>query len=132
MEHTKWAYNHAGINKDIFNLNDGSANEFLAIGRTIKAGFPCFKTGIKGLKYDAVIQVVKTNKFLRAQIIGASTGKISLGKYTKQDCDLVLAFDGTQGDCYLIPIDDLGDLPGSTSFEKLSNYKENWDLLLEL
>ncbi|NQU99247.1 MAG: hypothetical protein HQ538_00785 [Parcubacteria group bacterium] len=50
-------------------------------------------------------------------------------KYSPDDCDIILVVDGRNGDCYIIPIDDIQSMGNSKSLNRLQEYKENWDIL---
>lgn len=126
---------------------NGNANELIAIGRCIKAGFACSKVEVTNGRYDAVIDPGKNKRLLRVQIKGTGGGSISFTgggrsgkqinrkvasrtyKYTSTDCDLVLAVDGRNGECYIIPVNDLQKWGKTKALSKLQDYKENWALL---
>lgn len=126
---------------------NGNANELIAIGRCIKAGFACSKVEVTNGRYDAVIDPGKNKRLLRVQIKGSGNGSVTFTgggrsgqqisrqatsrvyKYTAEDCDLILAIDSNNGDCYIIPIDDIKQWGTSKSISKLQKYKENWSLL---
>lgn len=129
---------------------NGNADELIAIGRVIKAGFPCSRVDVTNAKYDAIVDTGGRKKLLRIQIKGTSggsigfTGKYRSGqqisreapsrayKYTNKDCDLILGIDSTNGDCYIIPINDIEPWGNSKSLSKLQKYKENWKILIDL
>ena len=146
-----WTINITGIDKGIFRTMHGVADEFIAIGRVIKAGFSCSKVDIASTQYDAVIDISdKNTKLLRAQIKGTSgnsfnfTGggragqqidrkaKSRIYKYTKEHCDIILGINSRNGDCYIIPVEDIQNWGKSRSLSKLEEYKENWDYFLRL
>ena len=52
-------------------------------------------------------------------------------KYDENDCDLFVAIDSLNGDCYIIPIEDLKKWGTTKSLSRLQEYKENWELLVE-
>lgn len=144
-----WEKNITGTPKGIYRTTNGNADELIAIGRIIKAGFPCSRVDITNSRYDAIIDIGK-GTLLRVQIKGSSNGKISLTgggrsgqqisrdvesrvyKYTKKDCDLFVAIDSKNGDCYIIPIEKLADWGITKSLSKLSAFKENWRYLKDL
>ena len=126
---------------------NGNANELIAIGRCIKAGFACSKVEVTNGRYDAVIDPGKGKKLLRVQIKGTSGKAVSFTgggrsgqqinrtiasrtyKYTPEDCDLILVVDGNNGDCYIIPIHDIQEWGSTKSLSTLGDYRENWGLL---
>ena len=141
-----WAVNKTGIEQGVFRTINGNSDEFIAIGRITKAGFPCSAPVTTNGRYDAVVDI-GINKLIRFQIKGTSkcqagfTGGGRSGKqisrevaqrtykYSKKDCDLLLVLDGKNGDCYLIPIEDVKKWGTSKSLTKLQEYRENWDIL---
>ena len=146
-----WKVNITEKKPGIFRTMNGNSDEFIAIGRVIKAGFSCSKVDITNAKYDAVIDISNTKtKLLRIQIKGTSTGILNFqggvrsGKqidrkaksrayiYTKKDCDIIFGINSHNGDCYIIPVEDIKNFGNSRSLSKLEEYKENWDYFLEL
>lgn len=141
-----WTVNRTGIDPGIFRTINGNSDELIAIGRITKAGFPCSAPITTNGRYDAVVDI-GNNKLIRIQIKGTSTGQAGFTgggrsgqqisrevkqrtyKYTKEDCDLILILDGRNGDCYLIPIEDIKLWGTSKALSKLQNYRENWDIL---
>jgi len=141
-----WSKNITNIDDGIFRTINGNSDEMIGIGRCMKAGFPCSRVDITNGRYDAIVDV-DGKKLLRIQIKGTTTGsfsftgggrsgqQISRGveqrtyKYTKDDCDLILGVDGKNGDCYVIPIEDIKQWGKTKAISKLQDYKENWDLL---
>lgn len=133
-----------------FRTMNGNADEMIAIGRIIKAGFPCSRVDVTNAKYDAVVDLGGYQKVLRVQIKGSGTGKIDLTggsrsgkqisrevqqrtyKYAKADCDLIVGVDTTNGDCYIMPIEDISQWKNSVDVKHLQNYKENWQILVDL
>ena len=121
MPEKKWIINLTDIDSGIFRTMNGNADEMIAVGRVIKAGFPCSRVDVTNAKYDAVVDIGGCQKLLRIQIKG--TGTNSLGftggyrsgqqisreaesrayKYTEKDCDLIL-----------------------------EEYKENWQILINI
>ena len=144
-----WARNITGIENGIFRSVNGNSDEMIGIGRCMKAGFPCSRVDVTNAKYDAIIDLGK-GKLLRIQIKGTSKGSVSFTggvrsgkqisrdvasrayKYTKADIDLILAVDGTNGDCYIIPVEDLAQWGNAKSLSALQSYKENWEILKRL
>ena len=53
-------------------------------------------------------------------------------KYSQQDCDLIIGVDTSNGDCYIIPIEELSKWKNSTNIKNLQQYKENWQILVDL
>ena len=147
--HMKWPVNETGIDPGIFRTINGNSDELIAIGRITKAGFPCSTPITTNGRYDAVVDI-GNNKLIRIQIKGTSIGVAGFTgggrsgkqvsrevaqrtyKYTKQDCDLILVLDGTNGDCYLIPIEDIEQWGNSKSLKKLQEYRENWNILKKM
>lgn len=146
----KWVINLTSIDSGIFRTMNGNADEMIAVGRVIKAGFPCSRVDVTNAKYDAIVDVGGYQKLLRIQIKGTNgksvnfTGGTRSGqqisreaesrkyKYTKKDCDLIIAVDSSNGDCYIIPIEDIEDWGESKSLSKLVAYKENWQILIDM
>ncbi len=145
----KWTVNLTNKDKGIFRTMNGNSDEFIAIGRAIKAGFACSKVDITNAKYDAVIDISgKKTKLLRIQIKGTSTGTLNFEggvrsgkqfdkrakkrnyKYTKKDCDIILGIDSNNGDCYIIPVEDIQKWGITKPLSKLEKYKENWNYFL--
>lgn len=142
-----WTRNITGMEEGNYRTINGNANELIAIGRCIKAGFACSKVEVTNGRYDAVIDPGKQKRLLRVQIKGSGNGSVTFTgggrsgqqisrqaksrvyKYTSEDCDLILAVDSNNGDCYIIPIDDIKKWGTSKAISKLQEYKENWDLL---
>ncbi len=142
-----WARNITEMEEGSYRTINGNANELIAIGRCIKAGFACSKVEVTNGRYDAVIDPGKGKRLLRVQIKGSGNGSVSFTgggrsgqqisreaesrvyKYGPEDCDLILAVDSTNGDCYIIPIEDISEWGTSKSLTKLIQYKENWSIL---
>ncbi|MCX6716988.1 MAG: group I intron-associated PD-(D/E)XK endonuclease [Candidatus Taylorbacteria bacterium] len=145
-----WIKNITNMEGGLYRTINGNANELIAIGRCIKAGFACSKVEVTNGRYDAVIDPGKNKRLLRVQIKGAGNGSVSFTgggrsgqqisreaasrtyKYTSEDCDLILVVDSNNGDCYIIPISHIKDWGSSKSLSKLEIYKENWKLLEEI
>ncbi|GAA7252312.1 hypothetical protein HpCK38_00660 [Helicobacter pylori] len=68
--HQTWVINLTGIDKGIFRTMNGNADELIAIGRVIKAGFPCSRVDVTNAKYDAIVDLGGKQKLLRIQIKG--------------------------------------------------------------
>ncbi|WRD71712.1 hypothetical protein E5E61_02045 [Helicobacter pylori] len=68
--HQTWVINLTGIDKGIFRTMNGNADELIAIGRVIKAGFPCSRVDVTNAKYDAIVDLGGRQKLLRIQIKG--------------------------------------------------------------
>ncbi|EKE06711.1 MAG: hypothetical protein ACD_18C00299G0003 [uncultured bacterium] len=144
-----WKKNLTNINDGIFRSINGNSDEMIGVGRCMKAGFPCSRADVTNGRYDAIIDV-GNNKLLRIQIKGTSGGSVNFTgggrsgkqisrdvaqrtyKYTREDCDIILVVDGRNGDCYIIPIDDIEKMGTSKSLSKLEKYRENWDILKKL
>ncbi|GAA7237714.1 group I intron-associated PD-(D/E)XK endonuclease [Helicobacter pylori] len=148
--HQTWVINLTGIDKGIFRTMNGNADELIAIGRVIKAGFPCSRVDVTNAKYDAIVDLGGKQKLLRIQIKGTGgdtlnfTGGYRSGvqidrnapkrtyKYTKKDCDLILGIDTRTSECYIIPIADIQEWGNTKSLSQLQHYKENWQILIDL
>ncbi len=144
-----WPTNTTKIPEGNFRTINGNADEMIGVGRCMKAGFPCSRVDITNGKYDAIVDV-DTKRLLRIQIKGSGNGSIGFTggtrsgqqisrtvasrkyKYSPEDCDIILGVDGTNGDCYIIPVDDIQEWGDSKSIAKLQSYKENWPLLIEV
>ncbi len=147
---TDWVINLTEIESGVFRTMNGNADEMIAIGRVIKAGFPCSRVDITNAKYDAIVDLGGQQKLLRIQIKGTGGDSLSfIGgyrsgqqisrdvpsrayKYTERDCDLIIGINTKNGDCYIIPIQDLKQWGNSKSLSYLEKYKENWNILIEL
>lgn len=145
-----WAQNITNLDEGIYRTIKGNADELIAIGRCIRAGFPCSKVEVTNGRYDAVIDCGKNTKLLRVQIKGTSIGSIGfIGggrsgrqisrsvaqrtyKYTPKDCDLILGVNSNNGDCYIIPIKDIEHFGSTRSISLLKEYRENWGILKKL
>ena len=146
-----WAKNITSIELGKYRTINGNADELVGIGRCIKAGFACSKVETTNGRYDAVIDPGGDNpKLLRVQIKGTGSGSVSFTgggrsgqqisrsvaqrtyKYTSKDCDLILAIDSSNGDCYIIPIKDIESWGTTKSLSKLQKYKENLDILKKM
>ena len=145
-----WTRNITGIPDGNYRTINGNSDELIGIGRCIKAGFACSKVEITNGRYDAVIDPGNGKHLLRVQIKGTSTGSVALTgggrsgqqvsrevaqrtyRYTAEDCDMILAVDSNNGDCYILPIADTLSWGTSKSLSQLSSYKENWGLLAGL
>lgn len=141
-----WTKNITKLEKGIFRTINGNADELIAVGKCVKAGFHCSKLETTNGRYDAVIDAGKGN-LLRVQIKGTSNGILSFSgggrsgqqinraisqrtyKYSPDDCDIILGIDSNNGDCYIIPINIIGKFGKSKTLSKLGKYKENWNLL---
>lgn len=144
-----WAKNLTNINDGIFRTINGNSDEMIGVGRCMKAGFPCSRADVTNGRYDAIVDV-GNNKLLRIQIKGTSGGSVGFTgggrsgqqisrvvaqrtyKYSPNDCDIILVIDGRNGDCYIIPIEDVQSMGSSKALNKLQKYKENWDILRRL
>lgn len=145
-----WIINLTQIEGGIFRTMNGNADELIAVGRVIKAGFPCSRVDVTNARYDAIVDLGGYQKLLRIQIKGSSNGTINFTggtrsgkqisreaesrkyKYSKHDCDLIIGIDSNNGDCYIIPVDDIKDFGNTKSFCKLMYYKENWQILINM
>ena len=150
MVDEQWIINLRKIDKGIFRTMNGNADELIAIGRVIKAGFPCSRVDVTNAKYDAIVDIGGYQKLLRIQIKGTGTDSISFTggyrsgkqisrsapkrtyKYTEKDCDLIIGIDTNNGECYIIPIADIKDWGNTKKLAQLQHYKENWCILINL
>ena len=150
MSSKKWKINLTNIENGIFRTMNGNADEMIAIGRVIKAGFPCSRVDVTNAKYDAIVDIGGCRKLLRIQIKGTGGNSINFTggyrsgqqisreapsrayKYTDNDCDLIIGIDTKNGDCYIIPIEDIKTWGNSKSLSKLFKYKENWQILIDI
>jgi hypothetical protein len=139
--------NFTKLSNGIFRTANGNSDELIAIGRAIKAGYIVSKVENTNSKYDAVIDPGNNKKLLRVQIKGSSDGKVSFTgggrsgaqisrtvgsrekKYTVDDCDIILAINSNDGECYIIPVVDITNFGKSKSLKSLEKYKENWGLI---
>lgn len=144
-----WARNLTNTPDGIFRTTNGNADELIGIGRTIKAGFACSRVDITNSKYDAIVDV-GNGVLLRIQIKGVGengnvnfTGGSRSGqqisrevvsreyKYTSKDIDILMVVNSSNGDCYIIPVQDLNKWGNTKSLSTLNEYKENWDILVK-
>lgn len=144
-----WAQNITKIEGGKYRTINGNADELIGIGKCIKAGFACSKVEITNGSYDAVIDPGNGEHLLRVQIKGTGTGSIGFTggsrsgqqisrqvaqrtyKYTKKDCDFILGVNTSNGDCYIIPVEDIKSWGKTKALSKLEKYKENWSLLAQ-
>ncbi len=144
-----WPVNLTKISDGNFRTINGNADEMIGVGRCMKAGFPCSRVDITNGKYDAIVDV-DTKRLLRIQIKGTGNGSIGFTggtrsgqqisreaksrkyKYSEDDCDIILGVDGNNGDCYIIPVEDIQKWGDSKSISQLEQYRENWDILIQV
>jgi hypothetical protein len=145
-----WIKNITEIDLGKFRTVNGNADELIAIGRVIKAGFACSKVEISNGKYDAVIDLGHKGQLIRVQIKGTGSGVLALTgggrsgqqisreveqrtyKYTKEDCDMILGIDSDNGDIYIMPIEDTESFGNTVSLARIADYKENWGILVRM
>lgn len=145
-----WPINLTSIDSGIFRSINGNADEMIGVGRCMKAGFPCSRVDVTNAKYDAIVDVGGKKRLLRIQIKGSGSGSIDftgggrsgqqisreaksrMYKYTSDDCDIILGVDGHNGDCYVIPVDDIQQWGNTKSLSALTEYKENWSILVNV
>jgi len=150
MSDKKWTINLTDIEKGVFRTMNGNADEMIAVGRVIKAGFPCSRVDVTNAKYDAIVDIGGCKKLLRIQIKGTGNGSLNFTgggrsgeqisrqaksrkyKYTEKDCDLIIGIDTNNGECYIIPIKDLEQWGENKVLSRLQKYKENWQILIEM
>ena len=146
MSSEEWARNLTDTEDGIFRTINGNADELIGIGRTIKAGFACSRVDITNAKYDAIIdlgdgqllriQIKGVGKNGQANFIGGTRSGKQISrvadsrayKYSKDDCDIIMLVDSTNGDCYIIPVEDIQEWGNTKSLSTLQEYRENWDL----
>jgi hypothetical protein len=141
------------IESGVMTANAGDSAEFIFVARAILAGFNCSSVDVRSSRYDAIIDY--NSKLLRVQIKGISSGasisfkdrdrggkgidhthETNIGKrITSDDCDIYVAVDKQVGLCYIIPMawaDDLGtDEYKTVNLKKVTQFKENWDIIKE-
>ncbi len=150
MKNKFWTRNYTKMDEGIYRTVEGNADEIIAIGRIVKAGFSCSRVDITNSRYDAVVESGKPGNILRIQIkgIGGNSFNFTGGgrsgrqidrtvtqkvrKYTKDDCDLMVGITKDKGELYIIPIEDIEKMGKSKSLKKLEYYRENWDVLLRI
>ena len=150
MKNKFWTRNYTKMDEGIYRTVEGNADEIIAIGRIVKAGFSCSRVDITNSRYDAVVESGKPGNILRIQIkgIGGNSFNFTGGgrsgrqidrtvtqkvrKYTKDDCDLMVGITKDKGELYIIPIEDIEKMCKSRSLKKLEYYRENWDILLRI
>ena len=144
-----WTKNITELENGIFRSVNGNSDEMIGVGRCMKAGFPCSRVDVTNAKYDAIVDI-GNGKLLRVQIKGTSGGSVSFTgggrsgqqinravasrtyKYTEDDIDLILAVDSNNGDCYIIPVEDIAQWGNTKALSRLQTYKENWGILRTL
>tara|TARA_Y100000817_G_scaffold237610_1_gene189693 strand:- start:2564 stop:3022 length:459 start_codon:yes stop_codon:yes gene_type:complete len=144
-----WIRNITQIEDGIYRTIEGNADEIIAIGRIIKAGFSCSRVDLSNSRYDAIVQG-NSNKLFRIQIKGIGNNSFSFmgggrsgrqinrnvqqktRKYTKDDCDFMVGITKSDGVIYIIPIEDVEKMGNSRTLTKLGKFKENWQLLYDL
>ena len=149
-EDKKWIINLTNIEGGVFRTMNGNADEMIAIGRIIKAGFPCSRVDVTNAKYDAIVDIGGFQKLLRIQIKGTGGSSINFTggcrsgqqinrnvpsrayKYTNKDCDLIIGINTNTSECYIIPIADIAQWGNSKSLSQLEFYKENWQILIDM
>ena len=146
-----WPENLTEIVPGIFRTMNGNANELIGVGRIIKAGFSCSRVDVTNARYDAVVDLGGQKKLLRIQIKGIrKKGQFSfIGgfrsgkqfkkdmekrdyKYTIDDCDIFVGVDSENGDCYIIPVQDIAEWGNSKAVKDLVLYREKWDIFLDI
>jgi hypothetical protein len=68
MSDKKWEINLTKIEEGVFRTMNGNANEMIAIGRVIKAGFPCSRVDVTNAKYDAIVDIGGSKQLLRINL----------------------------------------------------------------
>ncbi len=142
-----FSYNLYNVEDGVMTANAGDSAQFLFLARAILAGFNCSNVDVRSSRYDAVID--KNGIIYRVQIKGITGTTASFKardrggegidpsdasnkgrRVTKDDCDLYVAVDKQSGICYIIPISDIeGWDCNQKSILKLTEYKENWDII---
>ena len=145
----KFPQNINKLDDGVFRTVNGNADEMIAVGRIMKAGFNCSRVDLSNSRYDAVIDI--DGILLRAQIKGTNQKNISLTgggrsgkqidksvaqktyKYTKNDCDVLIGIISSTAELYIIPIQALDSMPAtSVSLDKIKQYRENWKVLYDI
>ncbi len=142
-----WPQNITKLEKGIYRTINGNSDEFIVVGRCIKAGFLCSKVEVTNSSYDAIIDRGDTKGLARIQIKGTGNGTVNFTgggrsgvqilagvkqktyKYTSKHCEFIIAINSKNGDCYIIPIKDTEAWGKTKAISKLQEYKENWKLL---
>ena len=70
MKNKFWTRNYTKMDEGIYRTVEGNADEIIAIGRIVKAGFSCSRVDITNSRYDAVVESGKPGNILRIQIKG--------------------------------------------------------------
>ena len=149
MKNKNFCQNITKISSGVFRTINGNADEMIAVGRIMKAGFNCSRVDVTNARYDAVIDI--DGILLRAQIKGTNTDSLSLTgggrsgaqidksvkqkiyKYTNTDCDVLIGVISSTGEIYIIPVDDLQSMPKTTvNIKKIKKYRENWKTLFDI
>lgn len=139
-----------GIKSGTIRSNEGDAAQFIFVARAILAGFSCSNVDVRTSPYDAVIDY---NTFLlRVQVKGINHDRIQFyssprggagadtsaptnisKEITRNDCDLYVAVEKSNGICYIIPIGDVEDYikQGKKSLPEgdKKKYREKWELV---
>ncbi len=63
MSDKKWVINLTNIDSGIFKTMNGNADAMIAIGRVIKAGFPCSRVDVTNAKYDAMLTLAVVKNY---------------------------------------------------------------------
>lgn len=125
----------------------GAASENIFIGRASAAGFCCFFKVWRDMPYDAIVDY--KGVLYRVEVKGSAGSSFDIsrgGRSGKQidktvedrkrpinrdDCDFVACVDTNNSDCYIVPVDFIEIVEGTTlSKNCLSQFKERWELFM--
>ena len=121
----------------------GAGNEQLVAARALKHGFIVFFRMWSDTKYDMVIEC--ENELFRVQVKGTQGNTIGVVgglrggiqrpankpyRYTRDDCDIIIAVDSNTGDCFVFPIDYIIALNKTTvNLNQSRAFLERWDYI---
>lgn len=140
-----WASNILDHEQGIYRSINGAADESIFIGRATKAGYYLFFKVWRDMHYDAVLEYGKC--LYRIEVKGSSgqTFNVTRGSrsgaqidreaedrtriISREDCDFVVGVNGTNGDCYIIPVDII-EIYGrqNLSLTAVRCFREKWDI----
>lgn len=145
--------NLLNLESGVMTANSGDSAQFLFVSRAILAGYNCSNVDVRSSRYDAVIDF--RGELFKVQVKGITGNTVSfkdrdrggrgidthnsrnIGKrITSEDCDIYVAVDKQIGICYIIPMKDIDPWTDeeikSVNIDRLSQYKENWNIIYEL
>jgi len=138
-----WASNLPNHEQGIYRSINGAADESIFIGRATKAGYYLFFKVWRDMHYDAVLEYSK--HLYRIEVKGSSGQSFNVTRgsrsgvqidrdaedrtriISREDCDFVVGVNGTNGECYIIPVDII-EIYGrnNLSLNAVACYKEKW------